>query len=378
MTTATLTRVGLAFVVDRAAFASAVTWAAKRVHPRPNIPAHGGILLTVADDTLEVAGFNENASATATTDVEGSDGKALVSGRLLADLLGTLPDKPIQAAVEGNSLALTCGRARVTLPLMEAGDFPALPEMPQVVGEMDAAVFAQAVRAVGISCDVTGEKSVASLAGINLRFGEALSVEASDRYRAAYVDIPWVARNTGGTALPNGAELLAVAADLAHESGPVYIGCTDTLLSLSTATRSVVIRQIGDPFHPNLRGLFPGVSPTPVRLAVADLKPTLDRVKLMAAAKDYPSIVIAPNEDSTAAVHGSGQDASTAEEIACTYAGPATQVTMSVRYLLAALGAVGTPEVDLTIGGRQLLLTPVRDEGDGRPVVHQMIAKMRS
>jgi DNA polymerase-3 subunit beta len=381
--TATLTSTGLVFTADRTAFASAVTWAAKRVSSRPTIPAHGGILLTVADSVLTVAGYNENASATATVDVEGSDGKVLVSGRLLADLMGTLPDKPVQATVEGNSLAITCGRAKVTLPLMIAEDFVTIPALPPTVGEVDASALARAVKLVGVSCDVTGEKGVPSLAGINLKFGDLLTVEASDRYRAAYIDIPWQPHATDAvSALPHGGEFLAVAADLAHD-GSVTIGCTDTLLGLSTATRSVVVRQIGEPFHPNLRGIFPERSRTPARVAVADLKPVLDRVRLMTAAKDFPSVTLTFAEG-VVQVCGSGQDASTAEEIACAYDGPPTKVAMSVRYLLAALTAEAGTEVVLTFAatrGAPFVLDSAavldNDEESPKPTHRQLIASMR-
>jgi DNA polymerase III subunit beta len=385
--TATLTRAGLAFMVDRAAFASAVTWAAKRVSSRPNIPAHGGILLTVADSTLTVAGMNENASATATVGVEGSDGKVLVSGRLLADLLGTLPDKPIAATVEGNSLVLTCARSRSTLPLMPIEDFPTLPEVPQVIGEVDAAVLGQAVKLVGSCCDVNGERSVAALTGINLAFGvpgeadtrrsDVLRIEATAIYRGAYAEIPWRPAGTADvTALPLGSELIAVAADLADEA-VVRIGVEDGLLGLATATRSVVIRQLGMPYgasshkliHLHLHNLG-----EPATVKVADLKQPLERIRLMGAPKDVPMAVFSFERESIR-VRGSGQDATAADEVSYSYPGESAELTMNARYLLAALAAANGDQVHLHFGTyrQPFVLTPTKGAFEYR----QFVAPLR-
>ena len=56
-------------------------------------------------------------------------------------------------ALDGTKVSLTCGSSRFSLQTMPVEDYPALPEMPAVVGTVDADVFtaavAQAVTAAG-------------------------------------------------------------------------------------------------------------------------------------------------------------------------------------------------------------------------------------
>jgi DNA polymerase III sliding clamp (beta) subunit (PCNA family) len=74
-------------------------------------------------------------------------------------------------------------------------------------------------------------------------------------------------------------------------------------------------------------------------------------------------------------VHGSGQDATAADEVTCAYTGEAKELTLSVRYALAALAVAGGAEVDLHFGTyrQPFLLTPV---GAAFPY-RQFIAPMR-
>lgn len=376
--TATLARLG--FTIDAKAFAGAVTWAAKRVPARPTVPALGGILLEVVDGELTVSGTDQNASASATVGVDGfasSDGRALVSGRLLAALLGTFPDKPITAAVGDSSLTLAwSATGRVSLPLMDVDEYPSLPEMPPAIGQVDGAALAHTAKLVGSSCDVNGaNSSIAMLTGLFLSFGaETLGMEASNRQRAAVADVPWTLLDAGradATALPLGSYFLDAVGDLAGD-GPVSIGVDGGLVSLSTAHRSVVMPQIADPWNPNFRKLFVMPEPSTARIEVADLKSLVDQIRLMADAKDFPHVRL-DFGPAGLAVSGGEHGASTAETIECDYDGPKTTILLSVRHLTGVLSAAGATEIELllTKPNRPVLFRPVGDSA-----YQQMLAPM--
>lgn len=347
--TAILTRA--AFVVGAKDFASAVGWAAKRVPSRPAVPTLGGILLEVAQGALTVSGFDYDASASAHLPVEGaSDGRVLVSGRLLAALVGTFPDRPIEAVAGDKLLTLTCGRAQVALPLMPVEDYPDLPHLPTAIGEVDGNVLARSVKLVGSSCDFNKEKGAEAFTGISLRFDtHVISVDATNRHRGGWEDIPWQISDytaVGASALPLGSHLTDAVADLAGDDETVTIGLADGLLSLATASRSVVLRLLAVPFV-QFRNRIPAPSPTPVAVDVAELKMAADRVRLGAVtAVPHAQLAFGPDE---LIVRGTTEDAVVAGGVPIEYEGQPVTHVISVRYLLGALAAVGTATARLSI-----------------------------
>ena len=76
------------FRVERDVFADAVAWAARSLPVRPSSPVLAGLLIEASDAGLVLSTFDYETSARATLSAEVNDeGKALVSGRLLADIV---------------------------------------------------------------------------------------------------------------------------------------------------------------------------------------------------------------------------------------------------------------------------------------------------
>ena len=116
------------FRVERDQLADAVAWTAKSLPTRPSVPVLAGVLMRVSDGQLTVSGFDYEVSSQVTVGVQAdSDGAALVSGRLLAEITKALPAKPVEVAAVGSHLELVCGSARFTLPTMPVEDYPTLP-----------------------------------------------------------------------------------------------------------------------------------------------------------------------------------------------------------------------------------------------------------
>ena len=127
------------FRVERDPLADAVAWTARSLPARPAVPVLGGVLLEVADGTLTVSGFDYEVSTQVEVDVHASTaGRSLVSGRLLAEISRALPPHPVDVAVDGPRVTITCGNARFTLPVMPVEDYPTLPSMPTTAGVVDS------------------------------------------------------------------------------------------------------------------------------------------------------------------------------------------------------------------------------------------------
>ena len=104
------------FRVERDVFADAVAWTARSLPVRPSSPVLAGLRIEASDEGLVLSTFDYETSARATLSAEVSDeGRALVSGRLLADICRSLPNKPVHMSIDGAKVVLTCGQAKFTL-----------------------------------------------------------------------------------------------------------------------------------------------------------------------------------------------------------------------------------------------------------------------
>src|SRR3954469_24572154 len=99
------------FRVERDVLADAVAWTARALPIRPSAPVLAGLLIeagTLGDEGgdqgegLRLSTFDYETSARATLNADISEeGRALVSGRLLADICRSLPHKPVELAIDG-------------------------------------------------------------------------------------------------------------------------------------------------------------------------------------------------------------------------------------------------------------------------------------
>ena len=179
------------FRVERDVLADAVAWAARSLPVRPSVPVLAGLLVEATDDGLVLSTFDYETSARATLAAQVSDeGRALVSGRLLADICRSLPDKPVEMVLDGARVSLTCGSARFSLQTMPVEDYPSLPDMPAATGTVASEAFAhavaQAVTAAG------RDDMLPVLTGVRIEIdGSTISLLATDRFRLSHRELDW-------------------------------------------------------------------------------------------------------------------------------------------------------------------------------------------
>jgi len=88
--------------VERDHLADAVAWTARALPARPTAPVLAGMRLHAGAE-LTLSTFDYEVSAQATVPViTDEEGAVLVSGRLLAEIVRSLPAKPVDLATDGN------------------------------------------------------------------------------------------------------------------------------------------------------------------------------------------------------------------------------------------------------------------------------------
>lgn len=179
------------FRIECRALTDAVVRAARVLPNRSTVPVLGGLLLEAEGGRLRVSGLDHEASACIEVDAEVvRPGKALVMGRRLVDVGRVLPDGLVECAVEGARLSLTGGSARFGLSMLPLDDCPTLPDLPPVLGELDAQEFADAVAQVSVAAG--RDDALPTLTGVRLALdGDRVTLAATDRYRFAVRTLTW-------------------------------------------------------------------------------------------------------------------------------------------------------------------------------------------
>ena len=124
--------------IDHTAFAAAVSYAVRSLPARPPVPVLAGLLLDASSSRLRVSAFAYEISADTTAAATVTEtGRALVSGRLLSDIVGTVRGD-VHLELRGPRLVLKAGSARFILPTLPLDEYPALPEPGTITGTSTA------------------------------------------------------------------------------------------------------------------------------------------------------------------------------------------------------------------------------------------------
>jgi len=371
------------FRVERDALADAVAWTAKSLPTRPSVPVLAGVLMRVSEGQLTVSGFDYEVSSQVTIGVQAdSDGAALVSGRLLAEITKALPAKPAEIAAVGTHLELVCGSARFTLPTMPVEDYPTLPSMPEMAGTIDASTFAHAVAQVAIAAG--RDDTIPMLTGVRLELdGTTLSLLATDRYRAAVREISWRPKDDGINlqALVPARTLAETAKTLGPLGGDVLValsrgGVGEGMIGFTGGSRRTTSRLL-DPDFPKIRSLFPDQHNARATLSVAALTEVVKRVALVADRTTPVRLSFAEGEVVIEA--GGSEDARASEAMEGEFTGEPLTVAFNPGYLLDGLSILDAPTVfiSFTTAMKPAVISPAAEDGEPIPSYRYLIMPMR-
>jgi DNA polymerase-3 subunit beta len=371
------------FRVERDAFADAVAWTAKSLPSRPSVPVLAGVLLRVADNRLQVSGFDYEVSSQVTVEVQAdADGAALVSGRLLAEITKSLRALPIDVAAVGSHVELTCGSARFTLPTMPVEDYPTLPDMPATAGTVEAAVFAAAVQQVAIAAG--RDDTLPVLTGVRLELtGTTLTMLATDRYRLAIRDLEWHPDDPGAdlAALVPARTLHDTAKTLGPLGGSVTValsrgGIGEGMIGFSAGTRRTTSRLLDGEF-PKVRALLPDTHNAQARVPVSALTEVVKRVALVA--ERATPVRLSFGDDGLVVEAGGSEDARASEAMDCEYTGEPMTIAFNHQYLLDGLAALDGPVAVLsfTEPKNPAILSPAGEDGQVSSSYRYLIMPVR-
>lgn len=370
------------FQVERSELTDAVAWTARSLPARPPVAVLAGLLIDTTGDGLTLSGFDFEVAAKATVPATiGEAGRAVVSGRLLAEITRSLPSAPVELTSEGNRLVLSCGSSRFTLPTMPVEDYPQLPDLPPTAGRVSSSEFAQAVAQVVVAAG--RDDTLPVLTGVRIEIdGDRLTLAATDRYRLAVRELGW---RPEGTDLPAAAlvparNIAEAARALAGSDEDVTIALSssgaggETLVGFSNSTRRTTTRLL-DGEYPRYRSLIPDHHTAEASIDAAALTDAVKRVSLVAQRTSPVRLSFESGQLLLEA--GTGEDAQASETLEVSYDGEPLTIAFNPQFLLDGLGVLDSPSARLTFTdpkrpavmsggdgvGYSYLLMPVRLSG---------------
>jgi DNA polymerase-3 subunit beta len=364
------------FRVDRDVLADAVAWAARTLPIRPSVPVLAGLMIEAGHDGLVLSTFDYETSARATLSAEVADeGRALVSGRLLADICRSLPAKPVDMVTDGARVSLTCGSARFSLQTMPVDDYPSLPSMPSASGTVPSEEFAhavaQAVTAAG------RDDMLPVLTGVRLEIeGDSIALLATDRFRLSHRELTWSPSvpDTSAAALVPAKVLSDIAKSLTSGSEVTIAlsggGAGEGIIGFEGAaaggTRRTTTRLLDGEF-PKVRSLFPAEHLTVARVDKAALIESVKRVALVA--ERNTAVQLAFSDGVLTLDAGSGDEAQASESIEADITGEDITTGFNPQFLLDGLTAIDETTVDLafTQAAKPVVISGRNEDAEAPP-----------
>ena len=271
--------------IDTAALADAVAWTSRVIDARPSNPILAGVKLEAIDGTLQFSAFNYEISARHHIEAGVDEvGSALVLGKLLADITKSLRSEKTYLTTDGSTLTITSGKSKFTLQLMPDAEYPDLPVVPPMLGQVDAQTFVQAVNQASVA--VSREENRPVLTGVRMQFqDDKVIMTSTDRFRLARATFTWTPQdaNVDTITLVRGSLLKDVARSLdEHQNIRLDFDADNpTLLGFENAGR-VSTSQLIDGEFPAVDRLFADEYPIQAVVNKQDLLDAISRVALVA------------------------------------------------------------------------------------------------
>jgi DNA polymerase-3 subunit beta len=279
-------------------------------------------------------------------------GTFLVPGRLLVEIVRSLPQHPVEFGDDPDGVSVTCGDAAFMLTPLPLAEYPRLPELPQVAGTADGGALAAAIAQVTPAA--SRDDTLPMLTAVNVELdGKTMTLAATDRYRLAVRDLDWNpapgAGDQGRIALLVPARTLSDAARMMSHGTDVRVvlrhgsdgsapldggggsGAAEAMIGFETGERRLTARLLAGEFV-RYRSRFPEEFGCTADLPAEAFTEAVRRVALVAERGTPVQLTFGPGRVTiTGATQG---QAKAKESLPADFSGDEPSIAFSPQYLL--------------------------------------------
>src|SRR3984957_18537266 len=343
--------ISMRFTVQRDALAEAVTWVARALPTRPVVPVLPG--------WLPPSCFDYEVSARRRVRAEVAEpGVFLVPGRLLVEIVRSLPAQPVEFGDDPDGISVTCGEASFAVASLPSAEYPELPELPQMAGTADGGALAAAIGQVTPAA--SRDDTLPMLTAVNVELaGETMTLAATDRYRLAVRELGWNPAPGFGDAgrvsllvpartLSDAAKMMSAGTEVAIMLRPDAVasaggGAAEAMIGFDAGERRLTARLLAGEFV-RYRSRFPEEFGCTADLPAEAFAEAVRRVALVAERGTPVQLTFAPGRVTIGAAT-QGQ-ARARETVPADFAGDEPVIAFSPHYLLdGVIAATATAPV---------------------------------
>jgi DNA polymerase-3 subunit beta len=351
--------------IARSELLESLSVVSKGMSARSTLPILSGILFAVSGGKIQLQTTDLEISIRHTVPalVE-SEGQVVMPGKLLTDIVRSLPEAAVTIETEGETAHVRCQHSSFTVRTLDSGDFPKFPEVTVSKSiQLPSSVISTMVRQV--SRAVSRDETRAILTGILLVIeGPTVRMVATDSYRLAVREtvMDTVAGEDTEVVIPGKA--LEEVTRLSGTSENVVLGVSENQVVFEFGDTVFVTRRIEGAF-PNYKQLIPKESATNATVSGEEITAAVKRVSLMAL-HNTPVKISINVSDQTLSLSAATQDVGDAsEDLMVKAEGEDTEIAFNHGFLVDGLASAGSEEVRLEVQNhlKPGLLKTVGDEG---------------
>jgi DNA polymerase III subunit beta len=244
------------FKCDRDDLSEALQIVQRAVSSRPGIPALTGVLMNASGGELVLATTDLEMSARLRIAVQvQEEGVALIPARLLADMVKSFDQAPVEFAAEDRQARIVCSNYEGTVRCLPAEDFPALQDPSGTRVTVPAAGLGEGINQVTRAASRDEARPI--LTGVLLEVSrEGLTMVATDSYRLAVKELSATAEGEAKALVPERALAEVGRATASDEKGEAELFIDASQVAVRTGKLTLTSRLIEGEF-PNYRQLLP-------------------------------------------------------------------------------------------------------------------------
>lgn len=320
---------------------SAINTVSKGMSSRATLPILSGILLETTDQgklVFQATDLEISIKHATQANIE-EPGRCVIPGKLLSDIVKSLPDASIEISSHNEQTQITCLESSFTLSSLNPNDFPYFPEVdPSTTIVLPSEELADAVRCVGRA--VSKDESRMILTGILFSVSNStVTLAATDSYRLAVATLKAPNSDVSDFQAIIPGKTFEEVCRLASNSESFTIGFSDNQVIIKFGETVFVSRKI-EGTYPNYQQLIPADHEVSIQMDTQALITSIKRVAILAQAHtpirfqfsmEHQNVTISAN---TADVGGAS------EVVPAEVDGPNTEIAFNHQYILDGLNMI--------------------------------------
>lgn len=340
-----------------------VTTAQRAVSTKNPLPVLSGILLTAANNKLELKGTDlEMGIQCIIPCTVQEEGSIVLPAKYLGEIVRRLPDTPIQIETqEGINAIIRYGQSEITINGFHAEEFPSFPN-PQgrntlVIPEEELKEY---LRQILFATSPDENRPI--FTGVLLEVSDnKIKLVATDTHRLALKEINVSSDLQDINVIVPGKTLNELARVIGAADKEVTISMGDNQVIFGMEDTLFISRLIDGQF-PNYRQVIPQGYKTRIRVKTKELLEAVERASLLA--RVGTQIIRLSIEEDKVIITANTEVGRIHEEVQVYLQGDAMQIAFNAVYLIDALRAIGSDDIYLDLSGPLSpgILRPV--EGD--------------